>query len=125
FANTNGMTGTLVLDDSQDFTGQIAGFTGNGTVATSDAIDLKDVNFANLTQETYTDNSAGTGGTLTVSDGTHTANIDFAGNYQLANFKFSGDDSGGTLIIDPPVVASQNGSTPGLPGEDRAGDSTD
>jgi len=108
FANTSGTNGTLVLDNSAGFTGQVSGFAGDGTVANSDAIDLKDVNFATAT-ETYTENSAGTGGTLTVSDGTHTANIDFAGNYGLANFRFSSDATGGTLIIDPPVVASQNG----------------
>jgi hypothetical protein len=124
FANANGTTGNLVLDDSQDFTGQISGFTGSGTIATSDAIDLKDINFGNLTTETYTENTAGTGGTLTVSDGTHTANIDFVGNYQLANFKFSSDGSGGTLIIDPPVVSGQIGTAPGHDG-DREADGTE
>jgi hypothetical protein len=109
FSNNSGTTGNLVLDDSVDYTGVISGFSGDGTVANSDAIDLKDVNFAQLTQETFTENSAGTGGTLTVSDGTHTANIDLVGNFNIANFKFLSDPTGGTMVIDPPVVASQNG----------------
>jgi hypothetical protein len=120
FANTSGTTGNLVLDDSKDFTGQIVGFTGNGTPTNSDSIDLKDIHFTTAA-ETYTENSAGTGGTLTVSDGTHTANLNFSGDYVLANFKFSSDASGGTLIIDPPVTEIQNTSSSNPPssgGED-------
>jgi hypothetical protein len=42
---------------------------------------------------------------LTVGDGTNTTQLDFDGNYQLGNFKFASDDTGGTLVIDPPVAA--------------------
>jgi hypothetical protein len=121
FVNGSGTTGNLVLDDSKDFSGQIIGFTGDGTVANSDSIDLKDINFATAT-ETYTENSAGTGGTLTVTDGSDTAQINFTGNYVLANFKFSADASGGTLIVDPPVTASQTTSLATSPntGEDSS-----
>jgi hypothetical protein len=38
---------------------------------------------------------------LTVTDGTHTANINIVGTYTLANFHFASDGSGGTLITDP------------------------
>jgi hypothetical protein len=97
--------GELVLADAPAFTGQIYGFTGTVPNPTnSDAIDLTDIKFANLTTETYAENSAGTGGTLTVSDGTNTASLQFMGNYQLANFIFQNDGSGGTLIVDPPVT---------------------
>src|SRR5438093_307751 len=68
--------------------------------------------------DTYTENSAGTGGTLTISDGTNTANLNFTGDYVLANFKFSSDASGGTLILDPPVTDTQDTSVP--PGTDDA-----
>jgi hypothetical protein len=105
FTNASGTNRTLVLDDSKDFTGQVVGFTGDGTVANSDAIDLKDVHFATAT-DTYTENSAGTGGTLTISDGTNTANLNFTGNYTLANFKFSDDGSGGALITEIPANSS-------------------
>jgi hypothetical protein len=44
---------------------------------------------------------------LTASDGTHTAQINFSGNYTLANFHFFSDGSGGTLVTDPPVAAGQ------------------
>jgi hypothetical protein len=100
FVNNGGNTGTLVLDDSAGFTGQISGFTGNTSI--SDAIDLKDLNFATAA-ETYTENSDRTGGTLTVNDGTHTAHIKFSGDYVLGNFIFASDAQGGILITDPPV----------------------
>ncbi len=106
FTNSSATTGSLVLDDSKDFTGVITGFAGDGTPSNSDSIDLKDIAFSGLTNETYTENSTGTGGTLTLSDGTLTANINFAGNYVLQNFTFSNDGSGGTLIIDPPVISA-------------------
>jgi hypothetical protein len=38
--------------------------------------------------------------------------INFAGNYQLANFIIEDDGEGHTLIVDPPVT---NGQTPGTP----------
>ncbi len=108
FTSSNGNTGELVLGDSHEFTGVITGFTGDGTLANSDLIDLQDINFANLTTETYTENANGTGGTLTVSDGTNTTSLNFSGNYTLANFDFSSDGNGGTLLVDPPT---DNGGT--------------
>ncbi len=122
FANHSGTTGSLVLNDSIEFSGVITGFAGDGTPSNSDSIDLKDIGFSSLTTETYTENSAGTGGTLTLSDGTHTANINFAGNYVLENFKFSNDGSGGTLIIDPSVESTGNeGSVGGTVGTGPSG----
>ena len=43
------------------------------------------------------------GGVLTVSDGTHTATLDFVGF--TGSFTFATDGSGGTLITDPPAGA--------------------
>jgi hypothetical protein len=54
-----------------------------------------------------------------VSDGTHTTNLDFNGNYQLANFKFASDDQGGTTVYDPPVTTST--TTAGKESTDDAG----
>ena len=108
FTNGTGTTGNLVLDDSKDFIGVITGFAGDGTLANSDSIDLKDVAFSNLTTETYTENSGGTGGTLSLSDGTQSTNVNFSGNFVLQNFNFSNDGSGGTLLIDPPVTSAES-----------------
>jgi hypothetical protein len=103
FVNDVGTNGTLVLQDSQDFSGIITGFSGDGTLANSDAIDLQDIDFAKLTTETYVENATGSGGTLTLSDGTNSASINFSGEYVLENFKFQSDGNGGTLLVDPPV----------------------
>jgi hypothetical protein len=101
--NNSTAYGELVLSDAPGFTGQISGFTGTApNLASSDAIDLTDINFGNLTTKTYTPNGAGTGGTLTVADGTNTATLYFSGDYSLANFSFASDGQGGTLITDPP-----------------------
>jgi hypothetical protein len=43
---------------------------------------------------------------LTVTDGTHTANITLAGNFSNSTFTPSGDGHGGTTIVDPPAFAS-------------------
>jgi hypothetical protein len=116
FTNSTGTTGELLLADSKDFTGTIAGFTGDGTVANSDLIDLADVQIAGVAtnKTTYTDHGDGSG-TLTLYDAQGHAidSLNFDGNYQLANFTIEDDGSGGTLIVDPPV--NTNGQPPSNP----------
>jgi hypothetical protein len=98
----SGPTGTLVLDHSSTFTGQIFNLTGNGSPSGSDQIDLKDIAFGPGTTVSYAGTSSG--GLLTVSDDqNHTASIALAGNYTASTFSLSGDGSGGTVVIDPPV----------------------
>jgi hypothetical protein len=102
FVNNVGISGTLVLDDATAFSGQISGFSGTST--TSDAIDLKSITFDSETKWTYTANSAGTGGALTIYEGvTVVDTIEFTGNYTTANFKAQSDSNGGTLVTDPPT----------------------
>ncbi|MBR0709080.1 FecR domain-containing protein [Bradyrhizobium liaoningense] len=103
FANDSGTTGTLAIEHAADFTGTINGFAGDGTVANSDLIDLKDIDFAHLTGVVYTENADHLGGVLTLSDGTETANIKFAGSYSIDSFEFVSDGNGGTLVVDPPT----------------------
>ena len=92
-----GATGTLIIDHSSSFSGTIAGQLAIGNV-----IDLADITGgANVTIAYSGNNSPGT---LTVSDGTHTANIALDGNYSLANFTASSDGHGGTFVIDPPLL---------------------
>ncbi len=68
----NGSMGTLILDHSSLFSGQLVDFTGNGNLSSSDQIDLKDVQFGPGTTVGYSGTSAG--GILTVSDAqNHTA----------------------------------------------------
>jgi hypothetical protein len=88
-----GTTGTLNLADSLAFTGEVAGLAG------SDAIDLADVSYGVQTQVTFLGNA--TGGTLTITDGLHTANIALQGDYLTSTWTLSSDGNGGTDVVDP------------------------
>jgi hypothetical protein len=85
-------TGTIVLHDSFDFSGVVSGFNGG------DHLDLRDVAFGAGTTASYVANQAGTGGTLSVTDGAHTANIALLGQYDPAGFQTEADKNTGTLI---------------------------
>jgi hypothetical protein len=93
----SGASGTLRLDDSQDFHGTVAGLT------TADTLDLRDINFASVQTPTYL-NGTSSGGTLHVTDGTHTANVALLGNYLASTFTPSSDSHGGTNIVDPEML---------------------
>ena len=88
-----GSTGSLILGDSLAYKGQVFGLAG------SDAIDLTDVSFGPSTQVTFLGNSAG--GTLTVTDGTETAQIALQGDYLSSSWTLSSDGGGGTVVVDP------------------------
>jgi len=90
-------TGILKLDTSTAFTGTIG-----GQLAIGDVIDLADITAGAGAIIGYTGNNSP--GTLTVSDGTHTASIALLGNYSLANFTASSDGHGGTSVVDPPLA---------------------
>jgi hypothetical protein len=104
FANGSGTTGTLAIQHAADFTGVVNGFAGDGTVANSDLLDLKDIGFSTLTGVSYSENADHLGGALTLSDGTDTAIIKFAGSYSIDSFHFVSDGNGGTLVVDPPTA---------------------
>jgi myo-inositol-hexaphosphate 3-phosphohydrolase len=70
-----------------------------------------DVSFATLQgQPGYSGNSSG--GTLSVTDGSHTVNIALLGNYLASTFVASSDGHGGTSIIDPPAANQNNPLAP-------------
>jgi hypothetical protein len=90
----------LKLDNSVSFAGTVAGMTGQ------DAIDFADIDFVTAQAPVFSGTSAG--GTLSVSDASHTANIALLGNYLASTFVLSSDGHGGTLAVDPPSAANQN-----------------
>ena len=49
-------------------------------------------------------NGDSSGGTLNVTDGTHSANIVLIGNYLASTFVPTSDGHGGTAVIDPAVL---------------------
>jgi hypothetical protein len=125
FANDSGTTGVLVLFDSLDFSGLIFGFAGDGTLANSDLIDLKDVNFGNVATDstTYVDKGDGTGMlTLYSTDGVMLSSLTFVGDYQLENFTIESDGKGGTFIVDPPVTSSTADPDAPAPADDVSSD---
>ncbi|HLH97803.1 MAG TPA: hypothetical protein VKW08_22050, partial [Xanthobacteraceae bacterium] len=87
---------SIQLCDSQQFSGTIAGF------ASDDAIDLSDIGFGAATTLAYSAASDGSPGALTVSDGSHAAQIALLGQYIAGSFAMSGDGHGGTLITETP-----------------------
>ena len=94
--------GVLVLDRGASFGSNAALADFNSP---SDVLDLADISFnANPTIAwTQLNDSSGT---LTVTDGTNTANIPLLGRYTVANFTSAPDPNGGTDIFDPPGVAT-------------------
>jgi hypothetical protein len=88
-----GSTGRLILDDSVQYTGTVAGFGANHT----QAIDLADIIEATATLSFIN-------GILTVNDhGGHIAHIRFAGSFTTGSFHIADDGGGGTLLTDPAI----------------------
>ncbi len=85
---------TLTLDAPSAFSGQLIGFTGDGTLAGSDQIDLRGFNF-----NTLHSSFDSTTGTLSLSGASNTASLEFLGDYSQGSFHFADDGSGGTLIV--------------------------
>jgi hypothetical protein len=94
-------TGILELLKSSNFTGTVAGMTGN------DAIDFDAIDPTKVQPPTYSGDASG--GTLTVTDGSHIARVALLGNYLASTFVTSSDGHGGTSVIDPPApIASSS-----------------
>jgi hypothetical protein len=89
-------TGTLELLNSSNFAGTVAGMAGN------DTIDFADIDPTKVQQPNYSGTPES--GTLTVTDGTHAANIALLGNYMASVFVPSSDGHGGTSVVDPPAL---------------------
>ena len=88
-----GSTGALWLDQPSTFTGTVAGF------GAQDVIDLPGIAFGADTTLGYSPNSNQTGGTLSLTDGTHSANIALLGNYMASSFVMESDNHGGTMVV--------------------------
>jgi hypothetical protein len=91
-------SGTLKLDSSASFTGSIV-----TQLAIGDVIDLVDITAGAGAKLSYSGNAGP--GTLTVSDGTHTAHIVLPGSYSLGNFTPTSDGHNGTTVVDPPIAS--------------------
>ena len=96
----NDQGGDLVKDTTADLNGAtIKNF------APQDAIGLTDLGVGGKVSLVYTDK--GGQGTLSLSDGTHNAQILLYGNYSAAGFQTAGDGATGTLVTYTPVSTQQ------------------
>ncbi len=84
---------TLTLQQPSTFSGQLVGFTGNGSPG-SDQIDLRGFNFNSL--HSSFDSASGT---LSATDGSSTTTLQFLGQYSQHSFHFADDGNGGSLVI--------------------------
>ena len=91
---SSGAAAHLILGDSRQYTGQISGLAAN------DTLDLRDIGYGSGTSAHYSGTT--TGGTLYVTNGTHSAAIALLGNYTGSTFLASSDNYGGVNIVDPP-----------------------
>ena len=79
FTGTNGI---LWLDQRSTFTGEVSGF------GAQNAIDLPGIAFDAQTSLGYSPNSNGTGGTLSLTDGAHSAKVQSRASGQLRRLEF-------------------------------------
>ena len=63
-----------------------------------DTIDFAYIDPTKMQQPTYSGTASG--GNLTVTDGSHTANIALLGDYMASTFVTSSDGHGGTNVVD-------------------------
>jgi hypothetical protein len=87
-----GGSGTLKLAQAGSFTGTIYGL-GDG-----DSVQVGDLIFSPTTSVSFTSNQDGTGGVLTISDGSYSANLKLAGQYAADGFAAAADSAGGLSI---------------------------
>jgi len=95
-------TGVLKLLNSESFAGTVAGMSGQ------DAIDFADIDVTKVQQPTYSGTDSD--GTLTVTDGSHAANIALLGNYLASTFVTSSDGHGGTNVVDQSAAETSQAS---------------
>jgi hypothetical protein len=93
FAFQNASQGDLILDQPSTFAGSISGF-GDRSI-----IDLPGIAFGPSTTLGYLPNGNHTQGTLSLTDGSHSANIALLGNYMASSFAVMGDNHGGSMVI--------------------------
>jgi hypothetical protein len=82
----------LTLNAAQSFAATISGF------GTGDTIDATNFHAPPTTTYDFVENIAGTGGTLSLHDGSLTANIQMTGVYTKSSFTLAPDNGTGTLV---------------------------
>ncbi|MCK1716791.1 DUF4082 domain-containing protein [Bradyrhizobium sp. 141] len=107
-------TGTLVLDQSANFHGLIAGSSPGAPLSPGNLIDLKDLPFTpSMSATVHYDNSSNISA-VDFSNGAANVTLLFSG--MDLNWNLKGDGQGGTIVSDPPtnpiVLENQKPGTP-------------
>jgi hypothetical protein len=92
------ISGTVTIRDPAVPNGGTVNSDTVGSSLPHSGIDLPDIAFGAQTTLAYAKHVAGAGGTLTVSDGRHTAAIALLGSYIAGSFVIAADGHGGTLV---------------------------
>jgi len=97
-----GSNGTLRLDAPGGLGTRVEGF------ATGDHVDLRGLAFGGTETLAFSENSAGTQGTLTITDGAQSLKLILFGQYAASDFKLTADGGGGTMVTfaTPPNAAT-------------------
>jgi hypothetical protein len=106
FVITAGSGGTVEITDPIVPNGGSVEPAHSGTFP-QHGIDLPNIAFGAQTTLAYTENAAGTGGTLTVGDGRHVAAIALFGSYMAGSFVTTADGHGGTLVSEAQAQQQQ------------------
>ena len=103
-----GAAGGLTLAHGAGFGGTIAGLNAD------DVVHLGDIAYSAATQVAYQASATGTSGRLTVSDGTHTAELTLIGRYAADAFQLGADANGQARVVntatDPATVLGTSGA---------------
>ena len=98
-----GGIGVLQLDGlGGAYTGKVTSF-GQGGLNPNQSLDFTGVNFAGASV-TFTSAASHTSGTLSVTDGTHSATVTLVGHYTTANFTSANDIAGHLKVFDPTLI---------------------
>jgi len=84
--------GVLTLDQSQAYGGMVSGFSA----VAGDTLHLTDITYTGPDEASFSGTRSG--GTLTVSDGIHTAHIDLRGDYRASEFTTVRDSHGQVIV---------------------------
>jgi hypothetical protein len=85
-------SGSLVLSDSEHFSGTVTGFDSD------DLLVFDDILLGADTHVSYAANADGLGGLLTLTDGTHSATIAMTGTFDADGFELASDGDTGTIV---------------------------
>ena len=97
FHITSGNGGVVEITDPTVPNGGSVTSSATGTFPRG-GIDVPEIAFGAQTTLAYSENAAGTGGTLTVSDGRHAASNALLGSCMAGSFVAAADGHGGTLV---------------------------